>query len=107
VPQSALQEPPEHSSWRAFVFEQFDPTGKSLDWLREQGGTLTVGYGLWQTPFWRYCEDEFIATAKGHIAVMGASGTRITRRIIEALPELRFISKFGVGVDSIDLEAAN
>ncbi len=66
----------------------------------------TVGYGLWESPFWRYSEDEFIAAAKGCIGVMGASGTRITRRILEALPELRYISKFGIGVDSIDVAAA-
>jgi len=107
VTNSAANEPHKASPWRAFVFEQFDPTGKSLDWLRERGAMLTVGYGLWQTPFWRYSEHEFIATAQGHIAVMGASGTRITRRIIEALPNLRFISKFGIGVDSIDMNAAN
>ncbi len=92
--------------WRALVFEQFEPTGKSLDWLRERGGDLTVGYGLWESPFWRYSEDEFIAAAKGCIGVMGASGTRITRRVLEALPELRYISKFGIGVDSIDVAAA-
>ena len=92
--------------WRALVFEQYEPTGKSLDWLRDRGGDLTLGYALWQTPFWRYSEDEFIAAAQGRIAVMGASGTRITRRVIEALPELRFISKFGIGVDSIDIDAA-
>ena len=57
---------------------------------------------LWRTPFWRYSEDEFIAAARGCVAVMGAGGTRITRRVIEALPELCFISKFGIGVDSID-----
>ena len=92
--------------WRALVYEQYEPTGKSLDWLRERGGELTLGYALWRTPFWRYSEDEFIAAAQGRIAVMGASGTRITRRIIEALPELRFISKFGIGADSIDIDAA-
>jgi D-3-phosphoglycerate dehydrogenase / 2-oxoglutarate reductase len=37
---------------------------------------------------------------------MGASGTRITRRMIEAQPELRFISKYGIGTDSIDVNAA-
>jgi D-3-phosphoglycerate dehydrogenase / 2-oxoglutarate reductase len=92
--------------WRALVFEQYEPTGESLDWLRQRGGDLTVGYALWQAPFWRYSEDEFIAAARGRVAVMGASGTHITRRIIEALPDLRFISKFGIGTDSIDVDAA-
>lgn len=93
-------------SWRALIFEQYEPTGKSLDWLRERGGELTVGYGLWQSPFWRYSDEAFIVAAQGCIGVMGASGTLITRRIFEALPELRYISKFGIGVDSIDIDAA-
>jgi D-3-phosphoglycerate dehydrogenase / 2-oxoglutarate reductase len=92
--------------WRALVFEQYEPTGGSLDWLRARGGDLTLGYALWQAPFWRYSEDEFITAAQGCVGVMGASGTRLTRRIIEALPELRFISKFGIGADSIDIVAA-
>jgi D-3-phosphoglycerate dehydrogenase len=88
------------------VFEQFEPTGKSLDWLRERGLELTLGYALWESPFWRYSDDEFIAAAEGRIAVLGASGTRFTRRIIAALPDLRYISKFGIGTDTIDMEAA-
>jgi len=88
------------------VYEQYEPTGKSLEWLRERGGDLTLGYALWQTPFWRYSEDEFIAAARGCVAVMAASGTLIMRRVIEALPEPCFISKFGIGVDSIDVDAA-
>jgi D-3-phosphoglycerate dehydrogenase len=91
---------------RVFAFERFDPTEKSLDWLRQRGVEITLGYALWEQPFWRYSEDELIATANGHVALMGASGTRITSRVIEALPELRFISKFGIGVESIDVAAA-
>jgi D-3-phosphoglycerate dehydrogenase / 2-oxoglutarate reductase len=49
---------------------------------------------------------ELIGAAQGWVAEMGASGTRITRRVIEALPELCFISKLGIGVDSIDVDAA-
>ena len=90
---------PSGGRWSALVFERFDPTEKSLDWLRERGGELTLGYALWEQPFWRYSDEEFIAAARGKVAVMGASGVRITRRIIEALPELRCISKFGIGVD--------
>ena len=49
--------------WRALVYEQYEPTGKSLEWLRERGGHLTLGYAPWQTPFWRYSEGELIAAA--------------------------------------------
>ena len=64
------------------------------------------GHPLWVMPFQRYSEDELIAQAQGCIGLMGASGTRISRRVIEALSELRYISKYGVGYDSIDMEAA-
>ena len=101
------QAPRSGAPFRVLVFEQFEPTGKSLDWLREHGLELSLGYALWESPFWRYSDEEFIAAAKGRIAVMGASGIRFTRRMIEALPDLRYISKFGIGVETIDIEAAN
>jgi D-3-phosphoglycerate dehydrogenase len=62
---------------------------------------------MWQQPYARYAEAEIIAAAAGYPAVMGASGVQFTARVIEALPQLRFISKFGVGVDNINLEAAS
>ncbi|HEY6456520.1 MAG TPA: NAD(P)-dependent oxidoreductase [Steroidobacteraceae bacterium] len=61
---------------------------------------------MWQPPYTRYSEDEIVAAALGHCAVMGASGARFSGNVLQRLPELRFISKFGAGVDSIDLEAA-
>jgi D-3-phosphoglycerate dehydrogenase len=89
-----------------FAFERYDPTDASIRWLTEQGLDVVLGHPLWEMPFQRYSEDELIRKAQGSIALMGASGTRITRRVIEALPDLRFISKYGIGVDSIDLDAA-
>ncbi len=50
-------------------------------------------------------EDEAIALLHGCVGV--AAGTEpLTRRVMEALPELRVISRCGVGMDSVDLEAA-
>lgn len=88
------------------AFERYDPTDKSIDWLREQGLEVRTGHALWEMPFARFTEDELIARAEGCIALMGASGTAITRRVIERLPQLRYISKYGIGYDSIDIEAA-
>jgi D-3-phosphoglycerate dehydrogenase len=92
---------------RVLVFEQFEPTGKSLDWLRERGVEVDVGYALWESPFWRYKDEQFIEAARGRVGVMGASGVRFTRKMIDALPDLRFISKFGIGTETIDLDAAS
>jgi D-3-phosphoglycerate dehydrogenase len=94
-------------SARVLVFEQMDPTDRSIDWLREKGLELTLGKRMWDRGFQRYTEDQIIAAAKGHDAAMGASGAHFTRRVIEALPGLRFISKFGMGYDSIDVDAAS
>ena len=88
------------------AFERYDPTDQSIDWLREQGLEVRTGFALWEMPFQRFTEDELIARAEGCVALMGASGTRISRRVIESLPELRYISKYGIGADSIDLDAA-
>lgn len=91
---------------RVLVFERIDPTDESLDWLEQQGMAVTRGRVMWEPGFRRYTEAEIIAAAAGCVAVMGASGAHFTRPVIEALPALRFISKFGIGVDSIDLAAA-
>jgi len=88
------------------AFERYDPTDASLDWLRERGVNVIFGNALWEMPFKRFTEDELIAKAHGCIALMGASGTRITRRVMQVLPDLRYISKYGIGVDSIDIDAA-
>jgi D-3-phosphoglycerate dehydrogenase len=89
-----------------FVFERIDPTDESTTWLREQGVDVVLGRPMWEKGFKRYSDDDIIAAAQGFDAVMGASGAHFTRRVLDALPRLKFISKFGVGVDSIDIPAA-
>jgi D-3-phosphoglycerate dehydrogenase len=91
---------------RVLVYERMDPTDQSLDWLEERGIRVTRGRPMWQEPYARYSEAEIIAAAAGYPAVMGASGVQFTARVIEALPALRFISKFGVGLDNINLPGA-
>ena len=59
--------------------------------LNETGRTLT--------------EDEAIGILSGCVGV--AAGTeKLSRRVLDACPDLRVISRCGVGMDSIDLEAA-
>jgi len=88
------------------AFERYDPTDTSITWLREQGLRVKTGHALWEMPFKRFSEDKLIAEAKDCVGLMGASGTRISRHVIGSLPQLRYISKFGIGVDSIDMDAA-
>jgi D-3-phosphoglycerate dehydrogenase / 2-oxoglutarate reductase len=88
------------------AFERYDPTDESIDWLDNKGLQVIRGHALWEMPFQRFSEDALIARAQGCVALMGASGTRISRKVMEALPELRYISKYGIGFDSIDIDAA-
>ena len=51
-------------------------------------------------------EDEIINGCRGCSAILGTGNPPITRKVMEALPELQFIQRFGAGVNSIDLDAA-
>ncbi|MEE3488623.1 MAG: C-terminal binding protein [Bulleidia sp.] len=51
-------------------------------------------------------EDEIIAGCKGAEAILCTGNPPITRKVMEALPELKYIQRFGIGVNSIDLDAA-
>ena len=50
-------------------------------------------------------EDEIIQGCQGAMAILGTGNPPITRRVMEALPDLKFVQRFGVGVNSIDLDA--
>lgn len=50
-------------------------------------------------------EDEIIAAAKDADALLVVFA-RITRRVIEALPKLKVIVRYGIGYDTIDVNAA-
>lgn len=51
-------------------------------------------------------EKEIIDGCQGAVALLGTGNPPITRRVMEALPDLKYIQRFGIGVNSIDLEAA-
>lgn len=52
-------------------------------------------------------EDEIISGCMGAQIILATGNPPVSRRVMEALPELRFIQRFGIGVNSIDLEAAS
>lgn len=51
-------------------------------------------------------EDEVIEVSQGAIALIN-SDLPITRKVIAALPSLKLITRYGIGVDHIDIEAAS
>lgn len=51
-------------------------------------------------------EEEIIAGCADAQILLATGNPPITARVLSALPELRFVQRFGAGVNSIDLEAA-
>lgn len=50
-------------------------------------------------------EEELIKNGQGAIGFL-VSYARVTRKVMEALPELKIIVKYGIGVDTIDVQTA-
>ena len=64
------------------------------------------GFEIINNPYGRkLTEDEVIELARGSIGIV-AGVEPITARVIDALSELKCISRVGVGMDSVDLEYA-
>lgn len=50
-------------------------------------------------------EEEIIEASQGAVALIN-SDIPISRKVIESLPDLKVIARYGIGVDHIDVEAA-
>lgn len=72
----------------------------SLDRLRNAGFEV-----VFPTPGKQPTEDELVAAMKGCVGYL-AGVEPVTRRVIEAGKDLKVISRNGVGVDNVDLAAA-
>ncbi|HAL87740.1 MAG TPA: C-terminal binding protein, partial [Clostridiales bacterium] len=51
-------------------------------------------------------EAEIIAGCQDAQIILATGNPPVTRRVMEALPGLKFVQRFGAGVNSIDLDAA-
>lgn len=76
-----------------------DPlSDEGLDILRESGFPVDVKTGL--------TEDELCKIIGEYECLIVRSGTRVTKKVIDAGDKLRVIGRAGVGVDNIDIPAA-
>ena len=66
---------------------------------------MVLGQATWRTGIER---DALIELARGAHALMGATIKRvpIDGDILDRLPELRIVSKYTIGVEDVDLDAA-
>ncbi len=83
----------------------FAPAGDSYKVLEANGCEVQLGKPEWHEPGGSY-EAEVAKFAEGAAALAGTSmrSTPISRRVIEAAPELRIVAKTTVGVDDIDVD---
>jgi len=51
-------------------------------------------------------EDELIRAARGADALLVSKRESVTRRVLENIPGVKVISRYGVGLDNVDLQAA-
>lgn len=51
-------------------------------------------------------EEEIINGCKNAEIILATGNPPITRKVLEALPKVKFVQRFGAGVNSIDLDAA-
>ena len=77
-----------------YVWESLDVERKILGELGEL------------TPFKSAKPDEFLAEAKDCDALLNTCAGPISTEVIAQMPKCRIIARYGIGVDTIDLEAA-
>ncbi|AEA47528.1 phosphoglycerate dehydrogenase [Archaeoglobus veneficus] len=71
---------------------------EAIQRMRSEGLEVDVRTGI--------SEDELVSIIPEYEALVVRSGTKVTRRVIEAAKKLRIIGRAGVGVDNIDVQAA-
>jgi D-3-phosphoglycerate dehydrogenase / 2-oxoglutarate reductase len=92
---------------RILIFARREEPPEILAMLGDAGYQLDFGDPAWLLPGGAH-EAAFAEAARGVVALLGTSirHTPISRRIMEFSQRLRVISKYTVGVDDIDIEAA-
>jgi len=92
--------------WKVFIAEPLTYEGTTHKEFEENNCDVIIGRPTWKYPDWKYSDEELIEACKDVDGVMGASRDSYTRRLMESAKRLRVISKYGIGVEKIDIKAA-
>ncbi len=85
--------------YKVWVAEFLPPLGDQKEML-ESVAEVIVGDGR------QYTEEELIQTLKDVDGVLVTMRAPMTRKVIEGARKLKVIGKYGVGIESVDLDAA-
>ena len=76
---------------------------EAFDLLAAEG----LEYDLQRRPAGSWSEETLISLLEGKEAIIAGVEEPLTRRVFDSAPQLRVISRLGVGVDNVDLAAAS
>lgn len=82
---------------KILVTEEIVPAG--IEYLRDRGYQVDCKYDL--------SREELLDVIKDYDALIVRSATKVDREIFEIAKKLRIVGRAGVGIDNIDIEAAN
>ena len=82
-----------------------DPPGWEKT-LEEAGCEVVLGRSFDAFPGEPYDEDELIGLLRDAEAAIVSTRERVTRRVLEACPQLKIVAKATIGIEGIDLDAA-
>ena len=87
------------------IYLPVDESGESHRRLESAGCAVLLGDARWRTGVDR---ESVLRLARGAHVLMGSTirGAPVDAAFLDELPELRLISKYTIGVEDIDLEAA-
>ncbi len=90
---------------RVCIYVPIDKSGDSHRLIEAAGCEVVLGDASWRSGIDR---DALLKIAEGADALMGATIRRmpIDRSFFERLPDLRIISKYSIGIEDVDLDAA-
>lgn len=83
---------------KVLVCDPVSPKGIALLQQRPEFSVVTLPK--------KHAEAELLPLVADAVAIVVRSETKITRKVVEAAPQLRVVGRAGVGVDNIDVEAA-
>ena len=89
----------EKKEYKVWVAEFLPPLGDQKEML-ESVAEVIVGDGK------QYTEEELIQTLKDVDGVLVTMRAPMTRKVIEGAGKLKVIGKYGVGIESVDVDAA-
>jgi D-3-phosphoglycerate dehydrogenase len=105
ISQLGLQYDTEDFMWKATVVDKDYGSVNVDNLLKIQAEYKKRGIDLTLAHYKN--EDEIIEGCRDSDAILATGNPPISRKVLESLPKLKLVQRFGIGVNSVDLKAAS